>query len=87
MSYHVRLSRHAQMRLEERVTLDRDIRHEIRRRLLGALRIGVVPGRDLAVNVRLGDGSTAVCYPSQMGGWIVATILTPEMRVEGEESA
>lgn len=78
MMYRLRLTRHAELRLEERVDLPKRARTEIRRKLFGMLYAGVRPAPDLAVHVHLDDGCTAVCYPSVLGGWVVATVLPPE---------
>ncbi len=75
--YRLRMTHHAELRLDIRASVPKRARHEIRRKLFGMLRCGVQPAEDLAVYVRLGDGCTAVCYPSAMGGWVVRTVLPP----------
>lgn len=79
MAYRIVISEHARIRLRERAE-NRISKREIERRLENTLRLGVKPGPDLAVRVYMPDGYCAVCYPSQFGGWVVATVLSPEMR-------
>jgi len=78
--YTVSISPHAELRLQERLG-KKNVREEIVRRLIATLRLGVQPTKDLAVYVYLEDGYTAVLYPKVTGGWLVATVLEPEMEL------
>lgn len=80
----LRFTDHADVRVETRTSVPPKARHEIHRRLMAMIRHGVRRGEemapDLAVYVGLSDGCTAICYPSALGGWVVATVLGPEMK-------
>ena len=78
----VRVSGHAVVRFAQRLGISRDMRHEIQGRLNTALKLGVTPGPDLDVEVPLGGGYKAICYPSAWGGWVVATVLSPDFEIE-----
>jgi len=83
--YRLRTSRHADIRIEERVDLPAKARREIRRKLFGMMcGIGLKRGDTLAPNldayIRFGDGYTAICRMNDLrGGWVIATVLTPDM--------
>jgi hypothetical protein len=84
--YRVSLSVHAKERLRQRAGSLRHSRDQITGRLKATLRMGVAPGPDLAVTVYLPDGYQAICYPLATGGWLVATVLEPEMTAKGKEA-
>lgn len=77
--YDVILSDHARERLIERAGTARGARADIASRLISVLRLGTTPSGDLGVTVHMRDGYRAVCYPSLQGGWVVATVLPPEI--------
>lgn len=83
--YKVVLSEHAKQRLLEQFGTYRGAKEAIARRLIASLRLGVMPGPDLAVTVHLANRYKAICYPVPEGRWVVATVLEPEMVVVDRE--
>ena len=83
--YKVVLSDHAKDRLVDYTGTYRGAKEEITRRLIATLRLGVMPGPDLAVTVHLPGKYKAICYPTYEGTWVVATVLEPEMVVVDRE--
>lgn len=55
----------------------------IRARIASALKRGVRTNKQGALELEVKPGAFAVCYPSQMGGWVIATVITRDDREVG----
>ena len=74
----VRLSDHAYERWKLRVAASAkrtSVAARIRRRIAAELKLGAEVSRNGALEVEIRRGIWAICYPSFMGGWVVATII------------
>ena len=74
----VRLSDHAYERWGLRVggnAKRTSVAARIRRRIAVELKLGAEVNRNGALEVEIRRGIWAICYPSFMGGWVVATII------------
>lgn len=72
----VRITKHASERCQIRAPaslLSRPLRREVGARLNTLLRLGAPVDTQGGVHVDLPEGLTAVCAPSEMGGWDVVT--------------
>ena len=74
----VRLSDHAYERWKLRVAASAkqtSVAARIRRRIAAELKNGAEVNRNGALEIKVMPGVWAICYPSFMGGWEVATII------------
>ncbi len=86
----VRLSDHAFHRWKLRVngkTKRTKIATKIRARIATELRLGAEVSREGALEIEVRPGIWAICYPSLMGGWVVATIIREGWEEDMEEKA
>lgn len=85
----VRLSDHAFERWKLRVAPAKraSVADRIRRRIAAELKMGAEVNRNGALEVEIRPGVWAVCYPSLMGGWVVATIIREGWNGDMEERA
>ncbi len=86
----VKLSTHAYERWQQRVarrTKRKDIVLKIRRRIAVELRAGAKVNNDGSLWIEIQPGVWAICYPSLMGGWVVATIIREGWNGDMEEQA
>lgn len=84
--YTVVLSAHAKQRLTQYLGTTRGAKDDISRRLTSALKLGVEPGPDLGVEIRMEEGWRAECYPVDAGYWVCATVIPPEWWDEEQEA-
>ncbi len=85
----VRLSDHAYERWKLRVAPAKraSVADRIRRRIAAELKLGAETNRNGALEVEIRRGIWAICYPSFMGGWVVATIIREGWEEDMEEKA
>ncbi len=85
----VRLSDHAFERWKLRVAPAKraSVADRIRRRIAAELKLGAEVNRNGALEVEIRRGIWAICYPSFMGGWVVATIIREGWEKDMEERA
>ena len=85
----VRLSDHAYERWKLRVgpASKNSVADRIRVRIAAELKNGAEVNRNGALEIEVRPGVWAVCYPSFMGGWVVATIIREGWNEDMEERA
>ncbi len=85
----VRLSDHAFQRWKLRVgpASKNSVADRIRRRIAAELKNGAEVNKNGALEIEVRPGVWAVCYPSLMGGWVVATIIREGWEEDMEEKA
>jgi len=85
----VRLSDHAYERWKLRVgpASKNSVANRIRRRIASELKLGAEVNRNGALEIKVRPGVWAICYPSLMGGWEVATIIREGWEEDMEEKA
>ena len=84
------LSDHAYRRWQLRVggkAKKSKIRADIRHRLMSELKLGADVNKNGGLEIEVRPGIWAICYPSLMGGWVVATIIREGWNGDMEERA
>jgi len=85
----VRLSDHAYERWKLRVSSyarKSEVANRIKARIAAELKNGAEVNQNGALEIKIMPGVWAICYPSFMGGWEVATIIKEGWKEDMEES-
>ena len=86
----IRLSGHAYQRWRLRAggkATRGSVAAKIRGRIATELRLGAEVNRSGGLEIEVRPGVWAICYPSFMGGWVVATIIREGWEEDMEERA